>query len=214
MEIIEKNAFEAWKKVLKEVLNNGVEFIDRKNRLCKEILNVKITITDTYTVSIPLDILKRFNKWIYPSIDEIKESILTTKENPAYYYTYGERAFNFNGVNQIDNYIINLLKKDPTSKRAIAVFYGAEKDSLPLKKETPGMVLINFNIRKSKLHSTTVIRSNDLFFGWPANILQTYFLVEYVSKELNVPIGEMTTFSISAHIFEDQFEDIKEILKM
>ncbi|MEM4182066.1 MAG: thymidylate synthase [Candidatus Pacearchaeota archaeon] len=212
MEIIEDSALKAWKKALRIILEKGTTFKDRRERICKEILNLRITIKDSSTVNLPLNILNGFNKWVYPSLEELKNAILEKEENHAYYYHYAERAFHFNGKNQIDNYVIPLLKKDPTSKRAIVVFYFPEEDSSLSKKETPGMVLMNFNIREDKLHSTTVIRSNDLFFGWPANIVQTYFLVEYISKELNYPIGDMTTLSISAHIFEDQFEYINEVL--
>jgi len=214
MEILEKNAEKAWKKALKYVLEDGTEFIDRRKRLCKEVLNIKITLQNSDEIDKPLEMLNSFEKWVYPPLEELKNSILGKKDIPGYYYNYGARAFNYNGLNQIDDYIIPHLKKEPSSKRAILVFYGPEKDTLPLRKETPGMVMMNFNIREGKLQTTIIIRSNDLFYGWPANIIQTHFLADYISKELNVPLGEMTTISISAHIFEDQFEDIRKILRM
>jgi thymidylate synthase len=212
MEIKDKTVEKVWKRMLKEVLEKGTEFIDRKNRLCKEVLNITATIETTESLTKPIEILSSFKKWTYPSLEELKAFMLEKEDIPGYYYHYGSRAFNYNGLDQVNNYIIPLLKKEPTSKRGIVVFYGPEKDTLPLRKETPGMVLMNFNVRDKKLHITTVIRSNDLFYGWPGNIVQSYFLGEYISKELNVPIGTITTHSISAHIFEDQFEDIKKVI--
>jgi len=212
MEIKEKTAEKTWKSILKHVLENGTEFIDRKNRLCKEALNIVATIEDTKDITKPIEILSSFKKWVYPSLEELKSSILEKEDSPGYYYHYGSRAFNYSGINQINDYILPLLKKDPTSKRGIVVFYGPEKDTLPLKKETPGMVMMNFNIRNKKLHATVVIRSNDLFYGWPCNIVQAYFLADYISRELNVQIGSITTISISAHLFEEQFEYINKIL--
>lgn len=169
--------------MLKEVLEKGTEFIDRKNRLCKEVLNITATIETTESLTKPIEILSSFKKWTYPSLEELKAFMLEKEDIPGYYYHYGSRAFNYNGLDQVNNYIIPLLKKEPTSKRGIVVFYGPEKDTLPLRKETPGMVLMNFNVRDKKLHITTVIRSNDLFYGWPGNIVQSYFLGEYISKE-------------------------------
>jgi thymidylate synthase len=212
VEIKEKTAEKAWKKLLKYVLENGNDFIDRKNRLCKEALNITVTIESVEGITKPLEILSSFKKWVYPSLEELKSFMLENKDVPGYYYHYGARAFNYNGIDQVNDYIIPLLKKDPTSKRGIVVFYGPEKDTLPLKKETPGVVMMNFNIRNRKLHTTIVIRSNDLFFGWPANILQAYFLAEYIGKELNCSLGTINTISISAHIFEDQFEYIRKII--
>src|SRR3989344_934013 len=212
MEIKEKTAEKTWKSILKHVLENGTEFIDGKNRLCKEALNIVATIEDTKDITKPIEILSSFKKWVYPSLEELKSSILEKEDSPGYYYHYGSRAFNYSGINQINDYILPLLKKDPTSKRGIVVFYGPEKDTLPLKKETPGMVMVNFNIRDKKLFTTIIIRSNDLFFGWPGNMVQIRYLAEYVGKELNVPVGPITTISISAHIFEKQFEDIKKVI--
>jgi thymidylate synthase len=214
MEIIEKTAEKAWKKLLKYVLENGANFKDVNGRICKEALNVVTVVENPENIAKPIEILNSFNKWIYPPIEEIKDSILGKKDIGGYYYNYGARAFNYNGVNQIDDYIIPLLKKDPGQRRAIIVFYGPEKDAMLLKKETPGMIMMNFNIREKKLHATMVIRSNDLFYGWPANIIQGYFLADYISKELNCPIGKITTISISAHVFEDQFEYIRKIIAM
>ena len=212
MEIKARTAEEAWKKMLREVMKNGVEFIDRKSRLCKETLNIITCVESPEAVTKPIEMLSSFKKWAYPSAEELKAFMLEKSDIPGYYYHYGSRAFNYSGIDQVNDYLIPLLKKEPTSKRGIIVFYGPEKDTLPLKKETPGMVMMNFNIRNKKLHATAVIRSNDLFFGWPGNIVQTYFLADYVSKELNVPIGTLNTISISAHIFEDQFEYIKKLL--
>lgn len=212
MEIHEKTAEKAWKKLLKHVLENGTDFIDRKNRLCKECLNVVVSIESVEGITKPIEILSSFKKWVYPSLDELKAFVLERKDVPGYYYHYGSRAFDYNGIDQVNNYLIPLLRKDPTSKRGIIVFYGPEKDTLPLKKETPGVVMINFNIRNDKLHTTIVIRSNDLFFGWPGNIVQAYYLAEYVGKELNCKLGSINTISISAHVFEEQFEYIKKII--
>jgi len=214
MQIKEKTAEKAWKKVLRHILDNGIEFIDRENRLCKECMNITLTVESIENIDKPIEMLNSFNKWVYPPLEELKNLMLSKKESSGYYYKYGSRTFNYDGINQIDDFIIPLLKKDPNTRRAIVVFYNPNKDSSPEKKETPGMVLVNFNIRDKKLHATTVIRSNDLFYGWPGNIVQTYFLADYVSKELNIPIGTLNTTSISAHIFEDQFEDIRKILRI
>jgi len=212
-QIKEKTAIKAWKKILDHVLREGREFIDRRDNLCKESLNVVATVESVENVLKPIKILNMFNKWIYPSPEQIKESILGNDPHSSeYYYNYGERAFSFNGLNQIDSYIIPLLKKNPNSKRAIVVFFNPEKDIADNKKEIPGLVMMNFNIRDGKINTTMVIRSNDMFHGWPANIAQAYFITEYLSKELNYPIGDLTTVSVSAHIFEGQFEDIGKVV--
>jgi thymidylate synthase len=213
VEIKGKTATEVWKKILVTIMKEGESFKDRRDRICKEAVNVSATIQTMDGIIKPIETLNKFNKWVYPSPDQIKQSIIYKGESSEYYYNYGKRAFFIDRVNQIDDYLIPLLKKDPRSKRGIVVFYSPKRDTLPLRKETPAVVMINFNIRNNKLCSTMVIRSNDMFHGWPGNVAQAYFLTKYVADELNYPIGSISTFSISAHIFEEQFEDIKKIIK-
>ena len=212
MEIEENNAEEAWKKVLSYVYKKGKDFNDRDNRVCREVLNLVINISDVKSINKPIEIINSFKKWVFPPLEELENFILSKKDMPGYYYNYGTRTFNFNNKNQIDDYVIPLLKKDRTSRRGSIVFYNPEKDSFLFKKDTPGMITMNFNIRNEKLNVTTLIRSNDLFFGWPANIYQVYILQKYVASKIGCELGKITTFSISAHIFEDQFDDIKKII--
>lgn len=214
MEIKGKTAENVWKKILKYVVENGHEFNDRNERICKECLNVVAKIESIKGITKPIEILNSFEKWVYPSLEELKSSVLGKSGFNRYYYDYAKRIFNQDGINQIDSYIIPLLKKDPNSRRAVVTLYSPKKDSYVSKKESPGMIAVNFNIRDKKLHATGIIRSNDIFYGWPGNIVHIYFLADYIGKKLNMPIGSINTFSISAHIFDDQFEYIDKILRM
>jgi thymidylate synthase len=218
MEIKEENATKAWKKALKYVLNEGHNYRDNDNRICREVLNLTIQVEKPEQDTLrPIEIINSLKKWIYPSNQEIESSILGRKIVPGYYYSYGQRAFDFKSdkeaVNQVDRFVIPLLKKDPTSRRAIIVFYNPLKDSLLYRKETPGMIFIDFKIRGKLLYVTTLIRSNDLFMGWPANIYQVHVLQKYVAEKLDCSTGPITIHSISAHIFEEHIEDIKKILE-
>jgi thymidylate synthase len=213
MEIIEKSADLAWKKALNAALKNGEDFIDHDKRVCRELMNLSITIDEVENITKPIEIINSLKTWVYPPLEELENFALSKKEISGYYYNYGARAFLFNGhINQIDNYIIPLLKKDKSSRRASVMFYSPESDSSLFKKDVPGMIMINFNIRDERLNVITLVRSNDLFFGWPANIYQTFVIQEYVAKALNIRLGSITTLSISAHIFEDQFEHIKKLI--
>ena len=86
-------------------------------------------------------------------------------------------------------------------------------DSNIHSKLVPGWVMIDIKLRDRKLCITSVLRSNDLWFGWPASLYQTFVLQSYVAEKLDVGVGSLSTFSTSAHIFKDQFEYIKKILR-
>lgn len=214
MEILGNNAFEVWKKALKQIIDYGQEVSDKKGRTCIECLNLMIQIESAKDIEKPIEVLNSFKKWVYPPLDEMKSFILGKKEVPGYYYNYGERAFSSEWRNQVDDYIIPLLKATPESRRAIVVFYNPQKDSFLNKKETPGMVMMSFNLRKNRLNASAVIRSNEMFFGWPGNIYQLYLIQDYICRQVNCLPGKLSTFSISAHFYNDQLDEIKKVVIM
>jgi thymidylate synthase len=213
MNITEKTTLEAWKAALNSIINDGHDYMDNE-RKTREMLNLMICIEEpTKDITKPIEIMRKSKKWVYPPLEEIESIILSKKLAPAYSYSYGPRIFNYNTINQIDKFVVPLLKKDHFSRRAVVTLWDPVIDANIFKKDVPGLIMIDFKLRNNKIHATSFVRSNDIFFGWPANIYQIYSLVEYLSKQLNCEIGSLTTFSSSAHIFEDQFESINKILK-
>lgn len=210
-----RNTLDAWKQALSFVLKKGKDFTDENNRVCRESMNLIIEIENPLDdITSPIYILNNFKQWKYPPIDEIKNVMLSQKLAPDYSYSYGPRIFNFQSkINQVNDFIIPLLKENPDSRRAIISFWDPVQDSNILKRDIPGLVSIDFKLRNNKLNLTAVIRSNDLFFGWPANIFQIFTLQDYVRKSIGCELGSLTTFSTSAHIFQDQFNYIKHVLK-
>ncbi|MEM4282499.1 MAG: thymidylate synthase [Candidatus Woesearchaeota archaeon] len=213
--IITRTALEAWKQSLATILKRGMDFMDENNRMCRELLNFGVQIKNPeQDITRPMQLLNTFGNWKYPPFDEIAKVMLANKLAPDYSYSYGPRLFNFQGkINQINDFIIPLLKEIPNSRRAVLSLWDPKEDSNVMKRDIPGLVMIDLKLRENRLNLTAVIRSNDFFFGWPANIYQIYVLQDYVRKKLGCDAGSITTFSTSAHIFHDQFGYIKKILK-
>jgi thymidylate synthase len=213
MEIKEKKVLDAWKKSLKYVIDNGSDFIDSDERKCRELLNLTIIIDDPgEDYDAPIDIIQQFD-WIYPSKEEL-ESIMLSREQPASYeYTYGPRIFNFKGKDQVNDFVVPLLKKDPTSRRAVITLFDPSTDSNLLSKNIPSLLYAYFKIKDNKLTLTCNIRSNDLFIGWPGNIYQIIMLHKHVAELLGVKLGILTTMSGSAHVFHEHFEMIEKVLQ-
>jgi thymidylate synthase len=213
--IVKEIVFDAWKEALNLVLMEGKEFRDENSRICREVFNLIIRVErPDLNIDQPIRTLNRFREWTYPSLEEIASVMLSTKLALDYSYSYGPRMFNFQSkINQINDFIIPLLKQNPTSRRAIITLFDPVEDSNIMKRDIPSLISIDFKLRDNKLNMTSVIRSNDMFFGWPANVYQMYVLQDYVRKKLGCNVGFIDTFSTSAHIFRDQFEYIKQILE-
>lgn len=214
MEIEENTTLKAWKTALKKTMDYGSDFTDVDKRRCRQFLNLLVTIKNPESdIKRPVEIMNDFKKWEYPPLDELANIMLSKKVSSAYIYSYGSRLFNFSKeIDQIDGFVVPLLKRDPTSRRAFVVIWDPKVDSDPLSKEVPSLVSIDFKIHEGKLHLTATIRSNDMFFGWPANIYQLFALQKYVADKLDVVVGSLSTFSNSAHIFDEHFDDIRKVI--
>lgn len=209
MEIASKDALSTWKIMLEHVVRHGNR-IHYRNRGVIECRNIMTVIQETTRgIDAPMVALNSLGKWPYPSLEEISESVLSPNAELDYGYTYGQRLF---GSNQIDGYLIPLLKTKPLSGRCVAMAWDIQRDAKLEAAEVPGIVLFDFKIRNGELHTTVIIRNNDIFFGWPANLYQTYVLQRYVAKKLGVKQGTITTLSCSAHIYENVLPYIKKIV--
>ena len=195
-------------------MGKGEEFKDNENRICIEENNLVLTLTDTSSnISEPIEIMIERKKWVYPSKDELSNVMFKEYQAPTYDYTYGGRIFSFGDkIDQVNNFIIPLLKSDPSSRRAIVVIYDPAEDSKIPNKNSPGIIYIQFRIKQGKLHMNCHIRSNDLFFGWPANIYQIYMLQKFIAEKLRVERGNISTVSNSAHVFKEDMEEINRII--
>ena len=216
MEIRKDSTISAWKNTLRTILKEGDNFIDKDNRESKEMLNLIITINNPeQDIKEPISLMKNLKKWAYPSFDELEDVFFKKEASSVYYYTYGARIFNYsNTKNQVDDYVIPLLKKNPNTRRGIIILYHPLIDSAIELKESPSLLSIYFKITDDKLAVSTLIRSNDMFIGWPANVYQIFLLQKYVAEQLNISMGSMTTISHSAHIFKEYQQEVDEILRL
>ena len=207
-----------WAKIIKNILEKGDKFGDRRTRICYELLNQTYTFTSDQfkTIKEPIQFLSTFNEWIYPDIDEIKQIILETAQSPHYEYSYANRLFSYNNnVNQMKHYIIPELKRAPNTRRAIMSFLNPlTDDQNPDLTERPALTSIQFLYRNNQLHLTAYIRSCDIFFGFPANLLQLHALLTHVAQESHHSVGNITLFCASAHVFDDQKPYINKLISL
>lgn len=211
MEVKGKNFYEVWKKMLKHIIDKGIDFQDGK-RICREVLGLSTIIEEGND---PLSIIERLNEfevWVYPNEEEIKEALFSKKFGEG--FSFGSRVFDFEEeINQIDEFIIPLLRGNKESRRAIVSLWDPKKDSMILKKDVPGIIMFDFKLKDDKLNVSMIIRSDDVFFGFPADAYKTYLLQDYICKKLNVKRGQIHILSTSAHIFDDQIPYIEKVLE-
>jgi len=123
---------------------------------------------------------------------------------------YGDRLFNFRGLNQIDN-VISLLKTNRSTRRAVIQLYDAQ-DIAKKYKSIPCTCTLQFIIRDDCLHLITSMRSNDAYIGLPHDVFSFTMLQEIIARATDVEVGEYRHFAGSLHLYDCQFADAQAYL--
>lgn len=125
---------------------------------------------------------------------------------------YGPRLFGTkNGINQIEN-VIRLLKKRNTSRRAAIQLFDANDIAQPFI-DVPCTVGIQFAIRNDSLDMFTFMRSNDARAGLVHDIFAFTMLQEMIAKTLGLNLGVYRHYAASLHIYTEDIPLIEAALK-
>lgn len=151
---------------------------------------------------------------------QLQEVIEKTNTNKDFDYNCGNRWFDYPpnlshgdgdnmGFNQVEKNVIEELKKDPTSRRAIICSIFPPMDYT--KKHIPCISFLQFLIRGNKLHMVVYIRSNDMLSAWGSDAYALSEFQKYVAEKLYIPVGTLEIISVSAHIYYKR--DAPELMK-
>jgi len=115
------------------------------------------------------------------------------------------------GINQIKN-IINLLRKSPTSRRAVLSAWNVgdlSKMALPPCHLMYMFKVTNHHKKRKTLNCKVIIRSNDMGLGSPFNIMSTSILLILMSRALNMLPGKIAISINDAHIYLNHIKKLK-----
>jgi thymidylate synthase len=103
---------------------------------------------------------------------------------------------------------VEALKRDPYSRRAIMIY---TRPSIQFEYNRAGMsdfICTNahqYLIRDGKVHVVVTMRSNDVVFGYKNDWSWAKHVLNKVSKELDVPTGDIIWQVGSLHVYERHF---------
>jgi thymidylate synthase len=188
-----------WETLVKRVMEKGAEIKDERGSLTLEIRNTVVNIKRPLELEIPKGYF-----WSGEKLEIYAEQFLSD-DKQGFVYTYGNRLRgHFEGIDQIGE-SIRRLKNCRESRRAISVTWDPTTDTK--NEEVPCMILVDFKIREGKLHTTGLWRSHDIYGAWFPNAVGLTHLAKYVAEEVGVEVGSLTIHSISAHIYQVNFEE-------
>ena len=189
--VISESIGECWKSCVDYVIRNGVLFHDEDVNLIEILgLSIKILFPDTSD-----EIVNE-----YGDKNIIERTLLKfskdveMRDRP---FTYGERIFNKNGVDQFEWLISRIKKKMETKSATICLLIeGEDLENLPC------LTTIDFKIREEKLDLQFFFRSQNIFGRQYANLLALAKLQQDLACRLHLGIGFIGGYIASAHIYD------------
>ena len=192
-----------WETLVKKVIKKGVEIKDERGSLTKELLNMVVMVKNPLDIEAPEGYF-----WSGEKLEKYAEQFLSN-DKQGFVYTYGNRLRkHFDDVDQIQE-AIERLKNFKESRRAISITWDPTVDTK--NNEVPCMILVDFKVRNGKLNTTGLWRSHDIYGAWFPNAVGLSHLAQYAAKEVGVGVGTLTIHSISAHIYEVNFEEAERV---
>lgn len=123
---------------------------------------------------------------------------------------YGHIIFKKHGFDQLGK-CIDLLLKDPTSRRAV-ININVPNENVIETKDEPCTVSIQFLVRDNKVHCTVYMRSNDIWFGFPYDVVFFTELQRIVADMVNAELGTYTHLVGSLHMYDRDEEKVKKVV--
>lgn len=121
---------------------------------------------------------------------------------------YGYRWRNFFDFDQLE-VIIKILRKDPTTRRAVLTMWDPQEDLGANQPDIPCNTHVYFRIFAGALEMMVNCRSNDIIWGaFGANAVHFSMLQEYLAKSIGVSVGRYYQNSWNFHAYEYIFHKL------
>ncbi len=219
-----KTIAETWVKILHRIRTTGTLRPTGYDGQWQELIDLMAVITDEpedfYFPEpnyLPLD---------RPFLEEYKPQML---EDAPYVegvkYSYGQRMRSWFGCDQIEAVIEKLIKEVDAASAVINLWdSGGNLNRRPDGSSdhkhggSPCLNHIWVRVVDNEISLTALLRSNDMFAAWPANAMGLRALQQHIRDEicgrsdLKLKMGPLITISQSAHIYDDTFENVGQLI--
>ena len=108
------------------------------------------------------------------------------------------------------SYIRDLLQRDPDTRQAVISIFGPEDHHE--SRDIPCTVSLHFMVRSGALELIVYMRSNDVWLGWPYDVVQFTVLQEALAMDLGLELGPYTHVDGSLHLYDTNREGADSIL--
>ena len=236
-----KTIAETWIKILQRIKTTGTIRPTGYDGKWQELIDLMAIVTDEpedfYFPEpnyLPLD-----RKYLKNYIPQILDD---ANYREGVKYTYGQRLRSWFGQDQIEAVINKLIKEIDSASAVMSLWdsgtgnqlkpnsliekvaFGVERfgrlpgDSDHNHGGSPCLNHIWVRVVDNELSLTATFRSNDMFSAWPANAMGLRALQRHIRDEIasqseyDLTMGPLITISQSAHIYDDCWENVEQLL--
>lgn len=199
--MIFNNIDSAYKYLMNKINNEGFSRIDERNDEVLQIPFVNLTfsnhiknVSNVLFVDIPKE-----TKLNMEMLEDYKNQILKGSEQD-FIYTYQDRMCNHFNVNQYD-YIIEKLKKNPNSRRAVGITWDVKIDTKI--DEVPCWNYLCCSVYNNRLYMSVVFRSNDIDTAFVPNMYGLHNLHKMFCQKTGYEVGEFYYTGHNVHIIKN-----------
>lgn len=118
---------------------------------------------------------------------------------------YGERIAGQVGA------IVRKIVSDRETRQAVITLWDPTRDNLPNKRDYPCTVALNFTVVREQLELRTLMRSNDVWLGFPYDIFQFTQLQLTVARALSIEPGRYTHTAWSLHLYAEHADLVDQL---
>ena len=208
-----KTIAETWVKILHRIKTTGVIRPTGYDGQWQELINLIAVVTDE-----PQGFY--FPEPNYLPVDPpfIQEYISQILDDSPYTegvkYTYGQRLRSWFGKDQIEQVINKLIGEIDAASGVMSLWDVQDHE----KGGSPCLNHIWVRVVAGELSLTATLRSNDMFAAWPANAMGLRALQQHIREQIatrseyNLSMGPLMTISQSAHLYDDTWENVDQLL--
>ncbi len=219
-----------YQEIIRNVMKNGVEEVSlRQNVKTKALPGIHFSHDiekDGFPIltlrKIPVKMFVAEQIWFISGARKPEDFLreytkiwdIFTNPNDVVTVAYGYRWRKHFGRDQL-KLLIDLLKKEPSSRHGVVMAWDPSEDGLSLFKKANVPCPFSFvvNIIGGRLNLHLMVRSNDMYLGVPADVAGFALLQTILAQKLKVRVGIYSHSISNAHIYENQYDAVKELLK-
>lgn len=194
---------ETWVKYLKYVYTNGTMVQDDKGN----IIEAPFVVIWPETIRKNDRIIRKFGKSAV--IELYEKKMFSLEVIPELGTTYGDRLFDYNGLNQLD-WVEKKIKESPWTKSATITLLDPVQDES--KHRIPCLTTIDFKLRNGRLNLYVFFRSQDALNSY-GNFIGLQSIQKYLIKKMKIMSGDIILFVISPHIYNKDAQYVELVIK-